>query len=286
MNNRWKHLSKISPQRENGHREIENGVFRALMLANLEASQYKVLFAVIDRTWGFGKHEDVISDSQLMGLTGLSKSSVIRARVKLRKMRMIDFEPSEVVSHGKHLNRYLFNKHYDTWIDGLVSPMTGVMEREKLVSQAKRTGSVHDTYKRNIQKKYTKEKNPPLPPHNALSSGGDRQRPESLAIAIILAWNEVMPGLGYPPVKGVTQFMRLAIDALATDYPQLDVWKQAFQNIRNSKVLNGMDGWKPSLGWLVGKPGTMERVLSGEFSGNKTDDEWAKLIAELSAKEA
>ncbi len=116
MINPWKKLSKINPQREFGNRQICNGVYQALVRADLSASEYKICLYVIDKTWGFNKAFDTISASQFQEATGLSERMVRKVIQDLKKRRFIYFEPSKRVHRGSPFNQYLFNKHFDTWL--------------------------------------------------------------------------------------------------------------------------------------------------------------------------
>ncbi|HEQ99142.1 MAG TPA: hypothetical protein ENO22_07365 [candidate division Zixibacteria bacterium] len=126
MRNPWKKYSGINPQRQDGHRQIENSVFKALIKAKLTSAEYKVTLAIIDFTWGFNKRHDTISYSQLVEKTGLCKRTVIRACKSLKEKRVIYFESSKMVTSGSPINRYLLNKHYDTWKDDTAARKTGV----------------------------------------------------------------------------------------------------------------------------------------------------------------
>ena len=114
MQNPYRALSKVNPQKEGHHREIATDVFHALMAARLSGGDYKVVLTVIDRTWGFGKLSAIISLSQLQEATLLSRQGVIKA------IHSLDTKHIIAISHTwgtnpKKATEYLFNKHYDTW---------------------------------------------------------------------------------------------------------------------------------------------------------------------------
>lgn len=116
MKNPWRQYSKINPQRENGNRQIANDVFCALIKTNLSSSELRIIMAIINKTWGFGKEADCISTTQLMEMTGLAERTVKKAIKTLKDKRIIHYEPSLIrVHHGSPLNEFIFNKHYDTW---------------------------------------------------------------------------------------------------------------------------------------------------------------------------
>lgn len=112
MRNRWREISKVNPQRENGHRRISNEVFQALIAAKLSGAVYQILLVVIDKTWGYEKLHSYISFSQIRKAANLSQQSVSKAVQSAEKLRIIVVERDGT---GKG-NKYLFNKHYDTWL--------------------------------------------------------------------------------------------------------------------------------------------------------------------------
>lgn len=146
MKNPWKQSSKVNPQAEKGYRRIANEVFLALIRAPLSASELKVVFCIIDKTWGFRKTSDVISKSQLVNLTGLSKSSVGYAIRSLKRKNIIYYESSGLYAHGSRLNEFLFNKYYDTW--SVWSELGQDFDIVRILTQSK----LNDNYIKNGQK--------------------------------------------------------------------------------------------------------------------------------------
>lgn len=117
MINPYKKLSKINPQREKGNRQIANDVYKALIRARLTGAEYQTALFIIDKSWGFNKNHDTISYSQIVEMTGLTRRGAINTIKKLEDSRIIVVE-RKVVNGGLPFNKYLFNKHYDTWLNG------------------------------------------------------------------------------------------------------------------------------------------------------------------------
>lgn len=116
MHNPFKDFSHINPQREDGHRQIENSVYHALMLAGFSGAEYQVLLCVIDRTWGFNKLEDMIPMAQFETSTGLDRRYISRVLHDLEEAHIV--LPQRIKQGGRgHGNTYMFNKHWDTWIN-------------------------------------------------------------------------------------------------------------------------------------------------------------------------
>ena len=96
MKNPWKRYSKINPQRENGTRQIHNDVFHALVSGKFTGAEYKIILAVIDKTWGYNKTEAAISIKDFSEMTSLSIRSVKLAVKHLRFSRVIYSSPIDI----------------------------------------------------------------------------------------------------------------------------------------------------------------------------------------------
>lgn len=117
MINPHKKDSKINPQIDGfGYRIFAKPIFDALMRANLTKTEYKVCFSIIGRTWGYKKLSAVIAISTIMEDTGMTERTIRYTILALKKNHIIYYEPSNTFAHGKPLNEYLFNKHFDTWL--------------------------------------------------------------------------------------------------------------------------------------------------------------------------
>ena len=159
MHNPWALLSLVNPQRENGHRRINNEIWAAMVNAGFSGSVYQVVMYVIDRTWGYDKLEEAIGYSQICKATRLSRSAAIKAVQSAEEKRVL------VVEHGDtkkmQNNRYLFNKYYDTWLTSVQNDTSGQTNTITSV-QNDTTTSVHARRKvsyatENIQKTESKD---------------------------------------------------------------------------------------------------------------------------------
>jgi len=113
MHNPYKDYSNINPQREDGHRRIENTVFQALIRADLPGIEYSLVLYILDKTWGFNKKEDVIPLSQFAEATLQDRSNIRKSLQSLSDKHIIlinNLGPGR----GKG-NIYMFNKYWDTW---------------------------------------------------------------------------------------------------------------------------------------------------------------------------
>ncbi len=94
-----------SPQLTDGYFRIANEIAEALTRTNLSAYQSRILWAVFRKTYGFGKIEDWISNSQLVDLTGLCRQHVWRTIRELIGRNI-------VTKRGYKIS---FNKDYQQW---------------------------------------------------------------------------------------------------------------------------------------------------------------------------
>ncbi len=113
MQNPYKSKSVINPQAENGHRRINNDVYHALSMYPFTLAELRVVLTAIDRTWGWDLKSAPISLNKFMAATNLSRQGVVKAVKGLTAKKVL------LVKHGKapKQSEYLFNKHFDTWLD-------------------------------------------------------------------------------------------------------------------------------------------------------------------------
>lgn len=94
-----------NPQIENGYIKIANEISEHLMNINLTAYQYRVLWAIWRKTYGWNKKYDWLSYTQLKEMTGLRKQHIWRTVKEL-------VDKNIVTRQGYKLS---FNKDYHKW---------------------------------------------------------------------------------------------------------------------------------------------------------------------------
>lgn len=129
MENPYASESNIDPQND-FRREIPTPTFNALAAARLSGAEYQVIFVIIDRSWGWSKPFANISLKHFENATNLSRHSVINAVKSLEQKRIIVIDRYKVEGGKKVVvNKYLFNKYYDTWLcSGLNGTTSGSEE--------------------------------------------------------------------------------------------------------------------------------------------------------------
>ncbi len=98
-----------NPQKELGHIEIANDIVEKLYSIPLSGAEYRVLFFILRKTWGWNKKKDRISITQLVTKTTLSRKAVCESLNKLVTKRLL-------VKEKGFVNTLQFNKDYDQWL--------------------------------------------------------------------------------------------------------------------------------------------------------------------------
>jgi len=101
------------PQLENGYTMLANEIVDQFPRLNLTSNDWRVLWVIIRKTYGFHKKVDRIANSQILDATGLHKSVVSRTIKKLHAANII-FKNGKIIG---------FQKDYEMWL-GLAEKLT------------------------------------------------------------------------------------------------------------------------------------------------------------------
>ncbi len=127
---------------DDGYTKLANELLESLSCCNLTARQFRVMLALIRKTYGFGKKNDRIADSQLSEITGLSRQNVNKAKNELISMNYI-------VKDG---NKIGVNKEVSAWKNQLRDTVSN-LETKKVSKLETNDVSGLETHKRNTLKK-------------------------------------------------------------------------------------------------------------------------------------
>jgi len=140
-----------SPQLENGYTKIANEIIDKLVAYRIPGEQMQCLLFIIRKTYGYGKKEDYISNSQFCEATGLKKGNVSRAIKELEEKKVV------IKNDNRKIPSYRFNKYYGQWT--LLSKKQPVINitTEVIKNDNKVLSKVMDTKEK--KETSTKEKN-------------------------------------------------------------------------------------------------------------------------------
>lgn len=95
-----------SPQKENGYTTIASELLEAMCRVHLSGHEWSFLHAVLRKTYGYGKKEDWITNTQIMALTGMRKERVSEAKKSLISKKIVT----------ENRNKISIQKDYEKWI--------------------------------------------------------------------------------------------------------------------------------------------------------------------------
>lgn len=104
-----------SPQLENGYVRIASELLEALARFNLTGIEWRIVAAIMRKTYGYNKKESRISYSLISEITNINRRSVIRSIKNLINRKVI----TSVKDDTDYINHYQINKSYVEWIKGI-----------------------------------------------------------------------------------------------------------------------------------------------------------------------
>lgn len=135
-----------SPQLEDGHIRIANELYDAILLFPFGRNEAKVMYAILRKTYGFGKKQDDMTVTQLANMSGISRpraSEALGALVEMNAVRKTDGAYGYVLS---------INKIYADW-----GRTKNVRVRK---TDAGRTENVRRAYEKRTHKRQSQKTTP------------------------------------------------------------------------------------------------------------------------------
>jgi len=150
--------NSCSPQLEDGYLRLAIEIVDAFARYRLSGEEWKVLWVVLRKTYGYQKKDDWISLSQFVKYTGMKKPNILRALSKLITKKIVIIKKDNTKQ-----KKYQFNKVYSTWEPlskkittatkkPLSKKITSVIKKDNR-SLSKKIPTIDNYTKENIQKK-------------------------------------------------------------------------------------------------------------------------------------
>lgn len=108
-------VAMANPQKEDGYTAIANALADALALAPLSGAQFRLLWVLLRKTYGWNKKTDVISVAQFSDATGLHRKVVERELRELARRRYL-----LAWGDNHHPKTFGLQKDYAVWDEGEV----------------------------------------------------------------------------------------------------------------------------------------------------------------------
>ena len=111
---------------------------------------------------------------------------------------------------------------------------------------------------------YTREGDPLSDSELLAATGGEESAPCPYQ-AIQNMFNRIC--VSYPHIKGIDGKRRQLVSGRWTSYPNLDVFREVFENAENSSFMKGQSksGWTADFDWMM-KPSNFQKVLEGNYN--------------------
>lgn len=185
----------MGPQCEDGYTKIANELLDALCSIRIPGESMQIFLVILRKTYGYGKKSDRIALSQFAELSGIVKTHVSRAIVKLESMNMIVTQKGNAITQKGNCTAttYEINKHYSTWLS-----------LPKKVTLPKKVINV------------TQKGNPPLPKKVNTKEKTTKERKKEGLLKICSTWKDYIDmrkKIGHPLTE---KAMSLAITKLDT----------------------------------------------------------------------
>jgi len=151
-----------NPQTENGYLKIANELVKHFCKLKLSGNDWLIVWAVLLKTYGWNKKQDMISLSQFQEITGLSRPTVVRKIQRLVRYNVL----GSIKGDTSTISTYWIVKDYDKWepsskIDTSSRFATTASKKPvvKLVAEQQHT---KDTIQKTIKDKKTMSGKPDL----------------------------------------------------------------------------------------------------------------------------
>ncbi|MHC4538304.1 MAG: replication protein [Planctomycetota bacterium] len=262
-----------SPQAENGHLRIANEIVKQLAKLNLPAYEWRLLWAVLLKTWAWRKKCDLVPISQIVEMTGLRQPHASRAKASLLKKRIL-FEQAGKLG---------FQKDYELWaVEGFAYTNSGMSRHTdsgmKTAKSYTNSGTGHtDSGMKSIpiqgdskEKKATTQK---------------QQRAE-----VVKSFREHWNAKGnLPRIRAMTKDRKKKLAARMKEPDFADNWRGIIDRISASAFCTGDNerGWKADITWLLTNSENYVKVLEGKYDNKpkpepqRGDPDWLPSGKEL-----
>jgi len=253
-----------NPQVEDGHTEIANELFEAIMMVPMSDYEHRVFMFILRKTYGLKKKLDWISQKQITAELGIHKCHVSRTIRKLLEKNMIINIPE------KNKKIMGIQKDYEQWKLPIqvTNKVTNIGNKYKelkkklpiQVTEVTNSGNrklpIEAHTKETIQKKLLQKK---------------KEKKKTIPYKeIIEIYNNICKSL--PQVQVLSESRKTLIRCRFNKYG-IDKLKKVFEKAEASTFLTNKDGdsdrnWNATFDWLLNE-NNMIKVLEGNYNNKQ-----------------
>lgn len=253
---------------DDGYTRIANELYEALIGADLTKHQFKVVLAVIRKTYGFNQTHDRITNGQIAEMTGLPETRVCTAKNQLLEMGIL-------VNKGRKIgpNKVLSEWNFDLPRNGEKLPETGCKNfPETGNGVSPKQGNTKDTIQKTVKTTTDGASACAEPPAATPEKRPGKNTPYQ---AILDAYHEALPEM--PAIRELTDSRKTKIRNFWTKFKFDETRWRAYLDFiaKNCRWMcesrqrrDGESAWKPkNLDFLV-----TERCYLGVREGRFNDE--------------
>lgn len=245
-------------QPENGYTRIANELMEKILLHKFNATQLKIIIAIMRYTYGFNRKSHAISITFLMKAINSSKKNTAKELNELIKINVVSVSKDHTCSASREL---AINKDYDTWcipIEPLYTNKGTVHQLGDSLYTNRGTQPVHqlgDQERKNIKKTIKKD--------GEVKTKGKN---DDVCINVVESFNAIAVDL--PKVKVITDKRKSVIKAMVKEFG-LESIIEAFEMAQDSDFLSCRCGgkFKPGFDWIMTKSNFV-KVIEGNYANS------------------
>lgn len=154
-------MSKVNPQLTDGYTPVANPIMDALARTQLSGYEWRVLFFILRKTYGWSRKSDQLSLSQFVDGTGIGKKHVINTIGLLVKKHIIFKSGTKMRTSAS--GTYEFNKHYGEWQlvpKSVLVPKASVLVPKSVPNLVRKSGPTISIETKTIVPSLNSSKNP------------------------------------------------------------------------------------------------------------------------------
>jgi phage replication O-like protein O len=246
-----------NPQIENGHVKIANELVEQLAKLNLPAYEWRVLWAVLRKTYGWRKKSDYVAVSQIAEMTGLRQPHASRAKASLLKKRLL-FEQAGKIG---------LQKNYELWaVEAFTYTNSGMSGHTN--SGIKTAPSHTDS---GTSHTYTGINSIPIQGDTKASKATyQKQQRAEISKSFREHWNSKS---SLPSIVRMTDGRKKKLAARMKEPDFADNWRLIIDKISASLFCTGGGGkgWKADVDWLLGNSINHVKVLEHKYDDHKSE---------------
>lgn len=244
------------PKTDHGFTRLANEYLDQLIGVGLNGREFKIILAIIRKTWGWRKKQTTITLSEFEKMTGIKPNHCAEILKLLTRKNMI------VKSKDGNLVTYGPQKDYSLWEPGTMQ--TRVVPKEDysqngttpvegtLGSPVEGTLVVPNSGVSTLYKERIKERR--------------KETPARIEDFVNL-FNQLCPSL--PKVRDITKSRKEKIGLRLSTDSDMQFWEDIFKSCEKSDFLSGRaSDWRASFDWII-KPANLQKIKEGTYENKK-----------------